>query len=303
VSKGTDSGGHIVFYVWGIVSLIIFVTAFAACVWFRSRSDKKIEYSAVDLAVALTAACLVLIAGGVVDKIHLKGEGIELELAMSKEVKEAGGIVVIDDKLPIDPEFPGGSDSGEIKAREAKPLPVDAAEIKSRGDANEKLEARVRRYVKEHIADKNLSAIMFPVNDVKNATALDFFMKAVFEVPSLKYFVITKKDKTFLGLIPVESLHEWWRRDPAAAANFEEWITDATKVFCFYSVPGFVKESIDESTTKVKALEQMTGPKINYQFLPVLKDGKFVGVADRSRIVASILVDIDKSIVGGGKKQ
>ena len=83
---------------------------------------------------------------------------------------------------------------------------------------------------------------------------------------------------------------------PYTAKDFAKWLNDANTT-ALTKLPGFisVEDAITENTDKDRALRKME--KLNVDTLPVIDEAKrFVGIVDRSRLIASLLIDVVASL-------
>lgn len=117
---------------------------------------------------------------------------------------------------------------------------------------------------------------------------------------TVKYIVFEKKSREFIGIITLSELNnQIFDTENVAhitAYDLVQWLSsgDTEKI---NSIKGIltVTTSINERTTKQEALDAMEN--INSDILPVVNDDKQLqGIVERSRLTASLLLDVSKSL-------
>ena len=106
--------------------------------------------------------------------------------------------------------------------------------------------------------------------------------------------VIEKNDGSLFGLVDAGQLAEIMTGANSwlSPRDFERWLVEADTAK-IKSLPQFIPyyECVWQTSDKRRALEIMNERDV--QFWPVRdKEGKFVGIVDRSKLTASMLIDI-----------
>jgi hypothetical protein len=86
------------------------------------------------------------------------------------------------------------------------------------------------------------------------------------------------------------------QRSPVRADDFAEWLNRGDKS-ALAQLPGFLpaENALNKETDKGQALQQMEA--LNIDKLPVVDEKKsFAGIVDRSRLTASLLLDVAKNL-------
>ena len=124
--------------------------------------------------------------------------------------------------------------------------------------------------------------------------AIEEYLRRLTEHPYLKYVVIEKDDGSLFGLVDAGQLSELMTGANSwlSPRDFERWLVEADTAK-IKSLPQFIPyyECVWQTSDKRRALEIMNERDV--QFWPVRdKEGMFVGVVDRSKLTASMLIDI-----------
>jgi len=117
--------------------------------------------------------------------------------------------------------------------------------------------------------------------------------------------VLKNPDDTFFGLVDARQVAEILRSTKragyeAVATQFTEqkladWI-NSSNTEGLKTLPGFVgwKDALDSKADREKALQQMNA--LGIQTIPVVNNGKFVGIIEQSKLTASILSEVATKI-------
>jgi CBS domain-containing protein len=259
-----------------LLSLAVFLGTLVACIAARrySREDKLTH---LDLLIAIAAVGVVLMSLGIVGSLEIGFKGVVI-----KALERPPNLVTVGKEIPVERLFAAPAIDAAGKATDASALlDEQLADLKS-----EKYEA-----------------INFPMNKINNPGAVRKLFGVLARMPSFKYLIITQSNGKFFGIISARDFLRWWHVDEVKhSEEFEAWITHSSKAHHFSDIPGFITESLRKDSSKAQALATMTDSTNDYSFLPVVDEGVFVGLADRSRIVASILVDINRALGGDSQR-
>jgi hypothetical protein len=117
--------------------------------------------------------------------------------------------------------------------------------------------------------------------------------------PFLKYVIIENPDGTFFGLANARPLAEFFElrfQAPITADQFAKWLNSSdTKALT--QLPDFIGagDAVSQETDKYQALLKME--TLNVDRLPAVNEKKhFVGMVDRSRLTASLLIDVANNL-------
>jgi len=135
-----------------------------------------------------------------------------------------------------------------------------------------------------------------------------YYGPAIYEYLSrlthLRYLVFNDRDGSFYGLVdahPITELVTRTRQQTSSvggnfADDFAEWLNTSNNGE-IERLPGFMsaKQALQPTADKTNVLRFMDS--LDVQTLPVVDDGgKFVGILDRSKLTASILIDIAQKV-------
>ncbi|MDX9710136.1 MAG: hypothetical protein RBT64_11335 [Trichloromonas sp.] len=125
------------------------------------------------------------------------------------------------------------------------------------------------------------------------------YFAALSRQPFLKYVIIEQADGRFFGLANARALAEFFQQgygSPFSAGQFAEWLnTSDTKVLA--QLPGFIgaADAVSKGTDKYQALLKME--TLAADRLPATNEaGRFAGMVERSRLTASLLIDVAKNL-------
>ncbi len=124
--------------------------------------------------------------------------------------------------------------------------------------------------------------------------AIAEYLQVLTQYPYLKYVIIEDQQDRFFGMMDAQYLAELFR-DPDSHINtddFARWLNTAD-VEKIQSIPGFIPRelALQKMSDKKEALRMMNSHDL--QILPVVDEQeKFVGIVNRSKLTASMLIDI-----------
>ncbi len=126
--------------------------------------------------------------------------------------------------------------------------------------------------------------------------AIAEYLKTLTQHPYLQYLVIKNQDGSFAGMADArqtEQLIENHQLSPDALAR---WLGEGDRSTLANSLPGWIgsKDALQSTARRREALEQMNS--LNAESLPVVSGGVFVGVVERSRVTAGMLVEIARKL-------
>lgn len=116
---------------------------------------------------------------------------------------------------------------------------------------------------------------------------------------TLKYLIIKNISNDFIGMVSVDHfMAQALSENPTIEPSiFAEWLNNGENEN-FSLINGFItlEQSLDETTTKIEALEEME--KLNKKFLPVVDQRKFIGILERNELSTSLLMDVSRNLNG-----
>ena len=120
------------------------------------------------------------------------------------------------------------------------------------------------------------------------------YLDELMQLPSFRYVVINRAAGTLFGLLDSRQLTSLLKAGSGQVDpdRFAEWLNRSNTTE-LSSLPSFIpaKDALRKISETRTALELMNS--LDVQTLPVVDDaGRFVGVVDRSKLTASMLIDI-----------
>ena len=267
-----------------VIALAVFTAILVVLVALRALTANKIDIRNSDVVLALVPVALWLFLTG---KIQEFGFG-DLKIVLA--IKSASNAPVEKQVLRV--------------------LPVDAVPLFEKGGTE-----AIRRAIQN-----KSQALSFHLG--RGGYYLGGAIRAYFDeltqYPYLRYIVLNNKDDAFFGLADARQLAEILRRSeripqPSATRSapipgeqaqlgprpeprltpehLADWL-NANNHDDLKTLPGFIaaSDALDFKTDRQKALDQMN--TLNVQIIPVVKENKFFGVLDRSKLTATILTDL-----------
>jgi len=122
--------------------------------------------------------------------------------------------------------------------------------------------------------------------------AISEYLNRLTQYPFMRYAIISDADGSFFGLMDARQLAALLRESYSFGDDFARWLNagDTTQLS---QLPGFIsiQQSMVKTSNRRRALRLMDS--LDVQTLPVIDDGRrFIGIIDRSKLTASILIDI-----------
>ncbi|MDH5683337.1 MAG: CBS domain-containing protein [candidate division WOR-3 bacterium] len=243
-----------------IISLLIFVLIIALIIFIRVKFGAKFEIKTSDILIALIPIALWLLLTKKIQKFEIAGFKMELAFVEALEAKINKQITPV--KLPV-----------EYLRIGLKQRPGEIPQL---------------------VRDK-IEALSFQLGDGDyHGPAIEEYLRRLSEHPFFKFIIINNENRRFTGIVEVRKLLSAFltREGDFKLDNFAQWINE-NDTLALYQLPGFVsaKDGIRKDTDKQTALEKMDS--LNIETLPVVDEhGKFAGVVDRSRLTASLIIDV-----------
>lgn len=271
--------------VLAIVLIGVFILLLILLVGLRTKTGNKFEVKNSDIVIALIAVVLGLFASGQIKEIAFG------EFRVASVVKEAS-------ESPI-----------EFQVTE---VPKHELRVGARGGTREE--------IPKFINDK-IQVLSFTlggprgVTDKYKGSVICQYLDELTRFPFLRYILIKNPDGTFFAMANARDVKEFFLKPIQSCPkseksqkcqkspelfelnNFAEWINSSNVKKIKEEVPGliFAEMAVRESFDHLKTLQMMN--KWDFQTLPVITEaGEFKGVIDRSKLTASILTGIIKSL-------
>jgi hypothetical protein len=252
------------------VAIAAFVLLLAVVVAIRSVLGAKLVFTSSEILAALVPIGLWLFLTGKVTNLTIGGFSIAAAITEASRAPIAQQVT----KLPI-----------------AK-LPIDNVTMDAKGG--------VREIPK--LVGKKTQALSFRLGHggYFGPVIVEYF-NALMRYPFLQYVVINNADGTFFGMADARAVAATIRDSEAAidANRLADWLNNSNGA-ALRQLPGLVSASsaLLEASDKKVALQRMDS--LDVQVLPVIGDDrKFLGVVDRSKLSASMLVEIANRLEGG----
>ncbi|MEW5803361.1 MAG: CBS domain-containing protein [bacterium] len=133
-------------------------------------------------------------------------------------------------------------------------------------------------------------------------TAIREYLDALTQYPAIRYIVINDSKGHLFGIADARQLAAivLGSGRPFTSQNFADWLNSSNTEQLKALLPGFIpaENALNKYSDKVKALKIMDS--LDVQTLPIVDDaGNFIGIVDRSKLTASILLSIDERLEAG----
>lgn len=127
------------------------------------------------------------------------------------------------------------------------------------------------------------------------------YLRALTQQGGLRYIVLNNSDGSLFGMADAQQTAAILQAEsgPFSAVTLANWLNSGDRGQ-LQNLPGFVSpaNALRENSDKREALQRMNA--LDAGTLPVVDDkGRLVGIVDRSKLTASILIDIAQRLEGG----
>jgi hypothetical protein len=254
-----------------------FLLILTLLVVLRARST-RLEVKPSDVVVAVVPVVVFLLVTGKLQKLEITSTGVDLETATTAIVKAA---------------------TSEVQVTQ---LPYARVSVGPKGG-----EAEIPEFVQ-----RKTEGLVFmlggPVH--YDGAAIQHYLLALTRAPFLKYLIFEEADGSFLGMSDARALAGWVSAQPPLfrTDDLADWLNNREKSE-LSGLPGFiaVADAVNERTDNATALQlmetlqQKSGTSVDT--LPVVNSEtkKLVGIVNRSRLTASLLIDVSKTLVKNSK--
>jgi len=247
-----------------IMSLLAFAGILGLIIWLRLRVS-KFEIKPTDIIVALLPIIIFLLVTGKIKTFEF-GD-IKIETAFVK------------------------ASASEI-ASQVTPL---------RGLPTQPVRIDPKRGVEDipRLIDQKTEGLLFRLGYGRYwGPAIEEYFFRLTKYPFLKYIVLEDEDGKFFGLADAREFSALLQSDhpPFTARDFAQWLNTSQKN-AFTQLPGFISadQTVFDTTDKAQALRRME--ELDRDVLPVKNaENRFAGVVNRSRLTASLIIDVTRQI-------
>jgi len=243
------------------VAVIVVLVLVVGLTWLRARTGSRFEIKTSDVALALVPVALWMLFTGKVQEFAVG------DVKIVTAIREAS--------------------ASPIK-NQVTPLPVAEVRIDPKLGV-EQIPELLRRKTEALSFRLGYGGYYGP--------AIAEYLARLSQSPSFRYVVISMSDGRFAGMIDARQLSALLTgQDRRQSDEFASHL-NRNEFDAILTLPGVIAQdkAIKKSTDKRQALMQMEA--MDVQTLPVVDDaGKFVGVVDRSKLTASILIDIAQKV-------
>jgi CBS domain-containing protein len=245
-----------------IVSVAAFVLLLAFVVAIRAKLGSKGDIKNADILLALVPVALGLFLTGKVQEFAF-GE-FKIVAAVKDSIQS-----------PVEPQV--------------TKLPVESVQMEAKAGVRE-IPMLLRRRTQALSFRLGYGGYYGP--------AIKEYLVSLTQDPFLRYVVINNSDGTFYGLADARQITADIRTSlgPFSAETLAAWLNTTNKAK-LQTLPGFIssEKSLKPDSDKREALQLMQA--LDVQTLPAVdRDGKFIGIVDRSKVTASLLMDIAKRV-------
>ena len=254
------AGGFVLF----VVSLLI-----------RIKTDSKYEIRPVDLVLILIPVFVWLFMTGKITKFNIAGVEVEVAEAFLSATETP-----ITFALPQAPERLVDDIMNTVE--------------RARKEGVDRI---------PHLIRQNTEALEFQLGFGGYwGPAVETYFDTLSKAGLLKYVIIYDRRGKLFGIYDTQPLLVHLRGQ--GAAGYQSFATalkraDRASEQELQELPGFVpvSEAVTPASTNRAALESMA--RLNRNFLPVVDtDQRFIGVVERSKITASLIIDVTKAMEG-----
>ncbi len=250
-----------------LLSVGSFVLILAVLVLLRAKSA-RFEVKPADIVVAVVPVVVFLLVTGKLQKFEIGEGGVKIETAFVQA-------------------------SASTIEKQVTPLvgiPAEPVRLGPKGGVNE-----IPR-----LLESETEGLTFRLGHGGYwGPAIAEYFAALSRQPFLKYVIIEDRDGRFFGLANARELAEFFQEGyevPVNADQFAKELNESdTKALA--KLPGFIgsADAVSKGTDKYQALLKME--TLNVDRLPATNEaGRFAGMVERSRLTASLLIDVASNL-------
>lgn len=250
-----------------LIAFAGFIVVLGVLVLLRNRTRGKIEFKNSDIVLALIPVVFVLFITGRIQKFAFGG--MEIETAFSQASKE--------------------EITKQVTSLESlKPEIIDVEMADKAGV----------REIPRLIQEKTEALVFHLGHGGYWGPAIEEYLSELLKFSFLKTIVIQDRQGNLVGTIGARDLASVVQTEHSGFTleEFAAWVNESD-VRSLGRLPGYIPadQALRENTNKREALERMD--ELNVDWLPVVNDqGRFAGLVDRSRLTASLIIDVARRV-------
>lgn len=249
-----------------VISVGSFVLIVAVLVLLRARNS-RFEVRPADIVVAVLPIVVFLLVTGKLQKFEIGESGVKIETAFVK----ASASAIVSQVTPL------------------IGLPAEPIRLDMKRGVEE---------IPQLIAGKTEGLLFRLGHGVYWGPAIEEYFRLLSRQPFFKYLIIENSNRTFFAMADARDLTGLFLvdRPPYTARDFAEWLNTANKE-ALARLPGFItsQHAVTKEADKGQTLRKMEA--LNVDTLPVVDNkGYFAGIVNRSRLTASLLIDIAENL-------
>lgn len=237
-----------------------FVILLVLLVALRIKTKNRLEIKSSDIVLALIPVALWLFMTGKLKVIEFGG--LKMESAFVQASQQAVATEV--DSLPVEP--------------------IEASPKGSIGQI-------------DHLIALKSRALSFQLGyGGYVGFAIGDYLKRLTARPFLQYLVINNQDGSFFGMADARQTERFIANGQLSPDMLAQWLNQGDRRSLADRLPGWVgaRDALQSTVGRREALEKMDN--LNAETLPVAEAGMFVGVVERSRVTAGMLVEIARKL-------
>ncbi len=249
-----------------LLSIGSFVLILALLVLIRAKNT-RFEVKPADIIVAVLPVIVFLLVTGKLQKFEIGEGGVKIEMAfVNATTSEISGQVT-----------------------DLKGIPTDPMKIGQKGGVRE-----IPLFI-----ERKTEGLLFRIgHGGYYGDVIQQYLVRLTKEPFLNYLIIENPDGSFFGMADARKLAALFQKEsPTFSANdLGNWLNYERREK-LTRLPGFIpaRNALGKKTDKGQALQKMEA--LNMDLLPVVDEKKrFAGIVDRSRLTASLLIDVAKNL-------
>ena len=250
-----------------IISIIIFLGVVGVLAYVRMKSANNFEIKNSEIALALIPIVLFLLLTGKIQKFEFGDLKIETAFVAASQAAISSQVTIL------------------------KGLPVETLRWDEKAGVGQ-IPQLVRRQTEALVFRLGHGGYYGP--------AIQEYLLELTKYPFFKSLIFNNNDGSLFGIADAVEVTAAIKNyeGPFNAADFARWLNESNQVE-IEKIPSFVSAeyALNQDSDKKNALELME--KLDLEILPVVdSSGKFSGVVDRSRLTASLILDVTNQLEG-----
>lgn len=248
-----------------LLSVLIFIIILSAVIALRLRIGGTFEIRNSEIVIAFIPVAIWLVLTG---KIERFGFG---DFVIVSAFREASGAAI-----------------------KKQVLPVIKISMSPKGSDQEL----------DLLIENKTEALTFKLgNPYYTEDLIKKYLNRLNEHSFFKYVIINTSQGGFYGMLDSRELYGYINSTSGSGHNFASHLKNENKL-ALSSIPGLIpaEKAITRDIDRKAALELMEDRKVS--IIPVVdKKGKFVGIAERSILTASLIIDVVNKFEGNKRKK